>query len=170
MRLSKALVGLWLVLFAPAVQAQVGPRTTGQEPPKIKLYNVPSGIQLVRFAGLSPTAPAYPTPAVPLEVGSGTSNIEFLTATMNGKPIQRFCRGGRTCAVAVRYKVGTDEKSIYLVRAGGKLIVVAPDGFAGNADGAVLQGGSIQSIQELGGKSAPMPADTQMIVEFRIKR
>jgi hypothetical protein len=156
---------------APARSAQVGPRTTAPPPTDFSLVNIANGIKITRTPGISPEMPVLPAPAAPLEVGVASAQIQILTAAMNGSTKQTFCAGANTgvaCAVAVRYKVGKTEKSIYLIRAGGKLVVVSPDKFSGEGQSGVLRKGSIVRVEEMGGKSASFDRDTQLIVSFEV--
>ena len=156
---------------APLPGAQVGPRTTAPPPTDFRLVNTADGIKITRTAGISPETPVLPAPAAPLEVGVASAQIQILTAAMNGSTKQTFCAGSNTgvaCAVAVRYKIGKTEKSIYLIRAGGKLVVVSPDKFSANGQSGVLRKGSIVRVEEMGGPSANFDQDTQLIVFFQV--
>jgi hypothetical protein len=130
--------------------------------------NTADGIKITRTAGISPETPVLPAPAAPLEVGVASAQIQILTAAMNGSTKQTFCAGSLACAVAVRYKIGKTQKSIYLIRAGGKLVVVSPDRFSGEGQSGVLRKGSIVRVEEMGGKSASFDQDTQLIVFFQV--
>jgi hypothetical protein len=154
---------------AATVDAQVGPRTTAPPPVDIKLVNTPRGIKIVRSSGLSPETPVLPAPGAPLEVSLASAQIRFLTATMEGTTKQTLCAGSGTCAIAVRYKLKEAEKSIYLIRAGGKLVFVTPDKFHTEGQSGVLRKGAITKIEEMGGPSVTFDRDTQFIVDFHIK-
>jgi len=160
---------LLCLLCAPSLNAQVGPRTTGPPPVDIKLFNTSDGIKMVRMVGALPETPVLPAPTAPLEVRGPSAQIRFVIATMNGTTKQTLCAGTRTCAVAVRYKIGSEEKSIYLIRAGGKLVLVTPDVFSSDGQSGVLPKGSIVRIDEMGGKSLSFDQDTQIVVDFHVK-
>jgi len=156
---------LCLFCFA-SMNAQVGQRTTQNPPILIRLTNMSGGIKMVRMDGASPATPLYPEPGAPLELSGPLPQIRILTAKMSGATLQTFCAGDAPCAVAVRYKIGAAEKSIYVVRAGGKVILTTPDAFKTSGDYAILRKGSIVKIEEIGGTSVNFDQNTQFIVEF----
>jgi len=151
------------------LDSQVGPRTTASQPVDIKLFNTSNGIKIGMLGASSPT-PVLPAPAAPLEIDGGSAQIQFVIATMNGTTKQTLCTGSPTCAVAVRYKIGKTEKSIYLIRAGGKLVFVTPDKFKADGQSGALPKGSIVQIEEMGGPSVSFDQDTQLIVDFQTKK
>lgn len=137
----------------------------------VSLGNTAAGIEFQYTPDLN--LKWLPGPKTPLEISSnGPSNGVTLTLSAEtGTTKQSFCSSSGGCTVALRYKAGSAQHSIYLVRAGGKILVVSPDQFRKSGPyAALLRHASITSVQELGGASATPAQGERIIAQFQMNQ
>jgi hypothetical protein len=135
--------------------------------PEASLRNTPQGIEFAHREGLEAEVPG---PASPLEltVPGKTEHIYMVIAAGNGATVRKLCHGSGACALAVKYKIGSAEKSIYLVRTRTTLLLVSPDPFNKVDDNSsVLANAAITGVGPIGGPFSPLPADGEIVADFK---
>jgi hypothetical protein len=147
---------------ACASGAQKGDRTTAVAV-RLGFQNTDRGIELRRI-GLDTTI--VPGPKTPLDISLSVPPTAILLS-VRGSTEQSLCAGSGACAVAVRYKIGNVEKTIFLVRAGAELLVFCPDAFRKTKDGALLRHAAIVRVQELGGATVTADQKTEVSADFK---